>query len=131
MTAPAKRVLDAGQCDLDHAAICAVLVSRFGADVDRAHTIDQALAMLRKRVYDLILVNRILHLDRSEGIELVRRLRSDPALSKVPVMLISNYPQAQQEAVEAGADPGFGKDALHDPATECRLKPYLDSTAFA
>jgi CheY-like chemotaxis protein len=131
METAAKRVLDVGQCDLDHPAICAVLVSWFGADVDRAHTTDQALAMLHKRAYDLVLVNRILHLDRSEGIALVRRMRSDPALSKVPVMLISNYAEAQQQAIEAGAAPGFGKDALHDPATEARLKPHLDSTAFA
>ena len=43
----------------------------------------------------------------------------------VPVMLVSNYPQYQQQAVDAGAVPGFGKAELRSPTTLARLAEFL------
>jgi DNA-binding response OmpR family regulator len=131
MTTDAKRVLDVGQCPPDHGAIRAMLVSLFGAEVDSALTTAQALQMLDDRAYDLVLVNRLLDLDRSEGTDLIRQMRSQAKLSSIPVMLVSDREDAQRRAVEAGAARGFGKAALHDPATEALLRPFLDTTAYA
>ena len=39
------------------------------------------------------------------------------ALAATPVMLVTNYPEHQQAAVEAGAEPGFGKDVLRSAET--------------
>jgi len=58
---------------------------------------------------DLLLFNRQLEwgFDTAEGIELLKRvLATHPS---VKAMLVSNYPEAQQAAVAAGALPGFGK----------------------
>lgn len=58
---------------------------------------------------DLILFNRELGygFDQSDGVEMVRRVKSlKPDLR---VMMVSNYPDAQQRAEQAGAMPGFGK----------------------
>jgi len=44
----------------------------------------------------------------------------------VPVMLVSNYQEAQQQAVGAGAVPGFGKDSLGRPSMIALLKPFLE-----
>ncbi|UCG17184.1 MAG: response regulator [Phycisphaerales bacterium] len=131
MTTVPKRVLDVGQCPPDHGAIRAMLVSLFGAEVDSALTTAQALQMLADRAYDLVLVNRLLDLDRSDGIDLIRQMQGRPKLSNIPVMLISNREDAQRRAVEAGAAHGFGKAGLHAPATEALLRPFLDTTAYA
>ncbi len=131
MASHAKRVLDVGQCGPDHAAIRRVLVARFGVEIDNAFTAEQALQLLRERVYDLILVNRILDLERTEGLDLVRQIKGDAAWARVPVMLISNLEEAQQQAMAAGAVRGFGKNAANDPATEARLQAHLEPTAFA
>ena len=46
-------------------------------------------------------------------------------LRRVPVMLVSNYEDAQREAVAKGALPGFGKAALGQPHTLARLRAVL------
>ena len=49
----------------------------------------------------------------------------DAALAALPVMLVSNYPDAQQEAQAAGAVPGFGKAQVSSPETLDLLRTYL------
>jgi two-component system chemotaxis response regulator CheY len=121
------RILNVGQCGFDHGAISGYLVSHLGADVARADTPDEAEEMLRAERYDLVLVNRLLDLDGSSGLELIRALKEsqDPALADIPVMLVSDYPEAQEAARELGAAPGFGKSDLHSPVTLERIKGSL------
>ncbi len=131
MAGGGKRVLDVGQCRPDHHAMRSVLVSWFGVEVDQAHSAAEALATLDQTHYDLVLVNRLLDVDHSPGLELIRAIRREPKLSQIPVMLISNQEDAQEAALQAGAVRGFGKAALTHPATQALLKPYLDLTAWA
>lgn len=118
-------VLDVGNCDPDHAAIRAMLSRHFQADVRRVMFVEEALAALAREPFELVLVNRRIFADDSDGLELIRRMKADPALSAIPVMLVSNYPDAQSAAVAAGAVPGFGKAALHAPQTLARLAERL------
>ncbi len=53
------RVLNVGQCNLDHGTISRHLTSRFGAQVDRAHGLDDARKALGQGRYALVLVNRL------------------------------------------------------------------------
>ena len=39
-------------------------------------------------------------------------VRTDPALAPIPTLLVSNYPDAQSEAVALGALSGFGKSDI-------------------
>ncbi len=119
------RVLDVGQCDFDHSKIGGVLEAAFGARVDRVHTADEAFEAASANTYDLVLVNRLLDRDRSEGAELIKHLQADAATSAIPVMLVSNFPEAQVAATAIGAKPGFGKNAIDEPATIDLLTPYL------
>lgn len=121
-----RRVLDVGQCGHDHGLITRLLAG-FGASVDRVKSLEEAKRALREARYDLVLVNRQLDADGSPGVDVVRAIKtdSDPALSAVPVMLISNFPEAQDEAVAAGAALGFGKAELNDPQTQSRLAAVL------
>ncbi len=121
----AKKVLSLGQCGVDHPAISRVLRTHFQADVVPAETFDQALDRLRKEAFDLVLVNRILDRNGASGLEFIDRLKADDALRALPVMLVSNYEDAQAQAAERGALPGFGKAALSAPQTLERLRAVL------
>jgi len=121
------RVLDVGQCNFDHRSISEHLSGRFGAVVDRAHGLDEAKKALAHAKYALVLVNRQLDADGSPGVDVVKAIKSDsdPALASVPVMLVSNFADAQEAARAAGAEPGFGKAQLDSPETAARLEALL------
>ncbi len=110
MTRP--RILSVGQCSYDHGQISRQLEKRLGVEVKGADTHDEAMHAAKLGGVDLILVNRVGDSDGASGLDLIRALKGDPETSDVPVMLVSNYDWAQQEAVGLGALPGFGKAQL-------------------
>jgi CheY-like chemotaxis protein len=120
-----KHVLDVGQCQMDHGALRRLIEGKFAADVTQAHNAEQALAQLRSGQFDLVLVNRKLDADYSDGLEIIKQIKADPDLAGVNVMLVTNYAEHQAQAVAAGAAPGFGKAELAAPATLERLRPFL------
>ena len=120
-----RRVLSVGNCSFDHGALRYLIQENFDAELVAAAGADQALAAIDVGPFDLILVNRKFHADSADGLDLIRRLKSDPAVAATPVMLLSDRPEYQQSAVEAGAEPGFGKSALNDAETLRRLARYL------
>jgi CheY-like chemotaxis protein len=120
-----KRVLDVGNCSLDHEAISSLLARHFAADVVQAHGPDDALSELRRGRFDLVLVNRQLDQDHSVGLEIIKQIKADPQLATTPCMLITNFSEHQATAVAAGAEPGFGKSSLAAPETIERLKKHL------
>lgn len=75
----------------------------------------------------LLLINRVLDgpLDADDGIDLITQLAGGDNAPKM--MLVSNYPDAQQAAVRAGALPGFGKNDLRDATTSDRLRNAIAS----
>src|SRR5689334_18899359 len=109
---PARKVLSLGQCMADHTGISWLLRAQFGAEVVDAATFEEALAKLQDDDFDLVLVNRILDYDGRPGLDFITQLKQDEQLRTLPVMLVSNYEDAQQEAVVRGALLGFGKAQL-------------------
>ncbi|MEY4179027.1 MAG: hypothetical protein RLY70_2601 [Planctomycetota bacterium] len=124
-----KRVLDVGNCVPDHAAIRRMLESGFGAEVLQAHGLDDTLAALQAGSIDLVLVNRKLDQDYSDGLDIIKRVKRDPQLGAVPMMLVTNYPEHQAAAVAEGAEYGFGKLELSKPETRERLVKVLGEPA--
>jgi CheY-like chemotaxis protein len=120
-----KVLLDCGNCGPDFQAIRRMAEQHFGADVRQSHGADDTLDILRGGGIDLVTVNRKLDRDYSDGMEVVKAIKADPEVCSVPVMLVSNYPEYQQQAIAEGCVPGFGKLALTDPATLSLLEPYL------
>jgi CheY-like chemotaxis protein len=120
-----KRVLSVGQCMADHGAISRTIQRHLDADVTAAATSAEALDLLRQESFDLVLVNRMIDADGSSGLDLVKQLKADESLAATPVMLVSNHDDAQREAVEAGALPGFGKASLSQPHMLARLRQSL------
>lgn len=122
-----KRVLDVGNCGIDHTAIRAMLEKSFAAEVVQAHGPDDTLALLKNQSFDLVLVNRKLDQDYSDGLEIIRQIKADARAAAVPCMLVTSYPEHQQAAVAAGAEYGFGKKELYASGTQSRLAKFLTS----
>ena len=120
-----KRVLDVGQCGFDHSAISHLIRGQFQAEVAQADDLQDALAQLRAAAFDLVLVNRQLDSDASDGLEVIRQIKADPRLASIPVMLVTNYTEYHEQAVAAGAERGFGKADLAAPTTLARLEKFL------
>ena len=120
-----KRVLSVGQCGADHGTISRTLRHQFGVVVVPVDSPEAAMAKLEKESFDLVLVNRLLDVDGSSGLDVIRQIKSGESSRAVPVMLVSNYEDAQRDALDAGAEPGFGKATLGHPETLLRLQPYL------
>jgi two-component system, chemotaxis family, chemotaxis protein CheY len=120
-----RRVLSVGQCGADHYGISSTFRQAFGAEVEQAATQAEALQLLRQEPFALVLVNRVFDADGDSGVDLIRRVKADEALRAVPVLLVSNYADAQREAVEAGAEAGFGKAELGRSEMLERVRPFL------
>jgi CheY-like chemotaxis protein len=120
-----KRVLDVGQCGPDHATIRRYLTSHFDVEIVQTHGLADTLTELRAGHFDLVLINRKLDADYSDGIEILREIKAAAEIAHVPVMLVTNYPEHQEAAVAAGAHRGFGKLEFDDPATKEKLAAVL------
>jgi DNA-binding NtrC family response regulator len=120
------RILSIGQCGVDHAAISRLFRDEFGLAVDGADSLTDAEELFGSNIYALVLVNRVLDADGSSGISVLRDLIARHA--SVPMMLVSNYPDAQQEAMRHGAVEGFGKSSLNHERTRTLLRDVLKLT---
>jgi len=120
-----KRVLDVGNCGPDFASITRLMTSNFDCVIEQAHGPEDALSKLRGGEYDLVTINRKLDLDYTDGVEILKAIKADAEISSVPVMLITNFEDHQDAAVELGAERGFGKLAFETPETLAKLQPIL------
>jgi CheY-like chemotaxis protein len=121
-----KRVLSVGQCGPDHATISRFLTRHFDCEVVPADGLSEALANLNNQPFNLVLVNRKLDVDYSDGLEVIRQIKSNPATADVPVMLVTNYAEHQDAAVAAGALRGFGKLEFDKPETRDKISGALN-----
>ncbi len=124
-----KRVLDVGNCGPDYASMKRFLTGTFDCTVEQSHGPEDTLAALRGGDFDLVLINRKLDRDYSDGIEILRQIKADAELQNTPVMLITNYAEQQDAAVKLGAERGFGKLEIGMLETRKKLQPILGKTA--
>lgn len=125
---PRPRILSVGQCGFDHAGLARFAEKHLNADLVAAATSTDALEALRRETFDLVLVNRVGDRDGRPGLDLIRALKADESLASIPAMLVSNYADAQAEAVTAGALPGFGKAEVGRPELASRIKSVLEAS---
>ncbi len=123
----AKRVLSVGQCGPDHGTISRYLDQEFACEVVASDLLVDTQYKLEREKFDLILVNRKLDYDYSDGLEIIRALKANPATAGVPVMLLTNYPEHQEAAMAAGALLGFGKLEFDKPETREKLAAVLEA----
>ena len=122
-----KKVALVGHCGPDSSYL-RITVRRADPDIDvlmidDEHELKQALA----DGVELLLLNRELSYGFHDtmGIDLIKRLKTQNATVKL--MLVSNYSEAQTEAVAAGALPGFGKRELGSPRVTTLIREALNN----
>ncbi len=126
-----KKVALVGHCGPD-SSFLRMAVTRIGRDVQVVSADDsESLKKLIDEGVDLLLLNRQLDygFDDTEGVALIRRIRT--AYPNAKTMLVSNYSDAQAEAVRAGALPGFGKRDLMTPRVTELLRRALGEESAA
>ena len=120
-----KRVALIGHCGPD-SSFLRLAVQKAGRDIQVVMADDSAeLAKLIEGGVDLLLFNRVLDFgfEEQEGVDVIRRLRA--AYPELKMMLVSNYPEAQAEAIAAGAVPGFGKRDIGSPKVTQLIRDAL------
>jgi DNA-binding NarL/FixJ family response regulator len=109
----AKKVLLVGHCGPDSSYLKLAVKKAIGdVEILSADDSQELTRALETSNPDLLLFNRELGygFTPDTGVEAIRTLRS--SLPETKMMLVSNYPEAQQAAQAAGALPGFGKREL-------------------
>ena len=120
-----RKVLDVGQCNADNYRISELLKQHFDVQIDRSHSLTHAIESATNTTYDLILINRLLDADGSAGMDVLASLKLNPSSAETPVMIVSNYQDAQDLAVKSGAVAGFGKAELDSEETLAKLEQHL------
>ncbi len=124
-----SHVLSVGQCSADDYRLGRALSVQANAHLARAASAAEALRLVETHSYDLVLVNRIFDGDGESGVEFIRELKKSAA--SPCVMLVSDYADAQADAVAAGALRGFGKSNLESAEVGQLLREALHSCARA
>ncbi len=119
-----KNVLIVGHCDLDNPQITSLLEKNFSVKVMRVKLLEKVMEYLQKQDYDLVIINRIGAFDQESGLELIEKIKEDGRF-KLPLMMVTNFKDQMDIAVEKGAVPGYGKEMLQDKETLGLLSKYL------
>ena len=93
-----------------------------GTDVVRVNTTADLRRYLKEHA-DLFLVNREPVGFNEEGLDIIRQIHEE--CPDVKVMLVSDYPEAQDAAVQAGALKGFGKSEFGSDSLTDTVKQAL------
>lgn len=114
-------VVDDSQMNLD---VAEALLSQFEVTPDVASSGVQALELLARKDYDLVLLD--LHMPGMDGIETVKSIRARSKLSGLPVLALSAavLPEDVSRAIEAGMDAHLAKPLRLDQLAAV-LRDYL------
>jgi CheY-like chemotaxis protein len=87
-----------------HLKLVHVVLSTAGHRVSEAKAASQAIESINREKPEMIIVD--LNLPDTDGLTLVRRLRSDPRSGKIPVLAVTFYPErySKEQAIAAGCD---------------------------
>ena len=85
-----KTVLDVGNCNPDHSALSRMLLSNYDVRILRTHELKDSLEILQKEPVHLIMINRKLDMDYSDGLEILKVLKRDEKWKSIPAMIITN-----------------------------------------
>jgi two-component system, OmpR family, response regulator VicR len=82
-------------------------LSMYGYDVRLAHSGEQALEQIAQEVPDLLVLD--VHMPGIDGYEVCRRLRDNPALDDLRIIMLTSS-EDKHAAFEAGVDDYLNKD---------------------
>src|SRR5687767_13736008 len=120
-----KKVALIGHCGPDSSYLrMAVMSASKGVKVIGADEREELAKAIEDGV-DLLLFNRELGygFDEEMGVDVIKRLRAEHP--ELKMMLVTNYPDVQKAAIEAGAVPGVGEREVGSPRVVQLLKDAL------
>jgi hypothetical protein len=117
-----------GHCSPD-ASFLTMAIRRASAEVEVIRLHDDQAVLDEAYRGTLLLVNRAMEpgYRASNGVEYIQYLRAE--VDQARLMLVSNFAEAQAQAVASGALPGFGKDNLMSADTSKRLREAMSEQA--
>lgn len=88
------------------------LVKALGHSVEEAQDGEEAYVKVQNNTYDLILTD--VQMPKMDGFSLARRLKSTPAVARIPVIILSSLasPEDKRRGLDAGADAYLVKGEL-------------------
>lgn len=122
-------VLLVGHCAADQGLLRRWLERHFSVSVESLDSINDALRRVEQGGIEVVLANRVFEYTGERGVELIRRLGSSTKPVSTRALLISNFVDAQDDAVESGALPGFGKSQLQSAEAVLAFRHALDAQA--
>ncbi len=92
------------------------LVRALGHQVDEACDGEDGLSKVALQTYDLILSD--IQMPKMDGIEMTRRIKTDPATSRIPIVILSSLasPEDKRRGLDAGANAYLVKGELSTEA---------------
>lgn len=107
------------------AASVGFILSELEVPIDMAENGAEALEMLRKRPYSLVVSD--VDMPRMDGVTLTRMVREDPEMSEIPVILLTSLdrPDERDAGIEAGATDYVIKGAIGGGELLNRVKELL------
>ena len=119
-----KRILLVGHCGVDGPRLKSEIAQFLtDAEIDRINS-DADLRRACDEGADLLLINREpLGFEPKLGQDLIRELHNKYPGQKL--ILVRDYEEAQDEATQAGALPGFGKGDIGSPKFENTVREAL------
>jgi len=123
-----KKIALIGHCGADGSYL-RIAVGRAQKDLKVVMVEDaQELERIIAEGVDLLMFNRVLDwgFDETEGASAIASLRAKHP--ELKMMLVSNYSEAQAEAVAAGALPGFGKREIGSERVTKLIREALGAT---
>ncbi|MEM8737738.1 MAG: hypothetical protein AAGG38_04570 [Planctomycetota bacterium] len=121
---PITRIALVGHCGFDGSSLSRWLEASF-PELEVTRVNDQAALDAVAEPESLLLINRLIEgrFSSASSLDMIRELAAGE--SKPAMMLISNYPESQAQAVDAGALPGFGKQDIGRRDAVDRLKEMI------
>lgn len=116
-----KRILVVDDSTAARALVAAVLAEAADLQVERVSTGLEAIKLLSTTQIDLVLAD--IHMPEINGLELIRFIKEDTRLRRIPVVIVSTEAaeQDRQRATSLGAD-----DYLAKPFTAEQLRRVIN-----
>jgi len=110
----------------DNRRILRDLLTSAGHEVTEAVTGEQAVTLAQTGVPDLILMD--IQLPGIDGYEATRRIKANPALYRIPLIVVTSYALSGDDAkaLAAGAD-GYVSKPFSPRAMLAKIREYLPS----
>ncbi|MEO8315406.1 MAG: hybrid sensor histidine kinase/response regulator [Pseudomonadota bacterium] len=105
------------------------LLNQAGYDVEVAVDGVDGWNVVRSGEFDLVVTD--IDMPRMDGIELVRMIKQDPKLGRLPVMIVSykDREEDRQRGLEAGADYYLTKGSFHDDTLQQAVADLIGAAA--